>query len=281
MNMTFFGNSRFSVFILEELLKAGLKPARIVTTPDKPEGRKLTMTPTPVKVWAQKNNIPIYEPVKLDASFIELLKKDDSDLFIVASYGKIIPEAILEMPNHKTLNVHPSLLPLYRGPSPLPSSMLDDAKETGVTIMRIDKEVDHGPVLAQKKVAIAEWPTYEEFEERMAREGGQLLAATIPEWVAGKLKEQEQDHSKATFTKKVKKEDGLIILGADNYINFRKIQAYHEWPQAYFFRESGGRKFRVKVTKASYKDGKLGIESVIPEGGKEMSYEDFLHGYKK
>jgi len=279
MNFIFFGNSRFSVFILEELFQAGFKPYKIVTTPDKPEGRKLILTPTPVKIWAQKNGIQTYEPERLDAAFTDVLNKEAADLFIVASYGKIIPEAILDMPKHETLNVHPSLLPLYRGPSPLPTSILDDAKETGVTIMRIDKEVDHGPILAQKKITITEWPTYEAFEEMMAREGGKLLAETIPGWGAGKIKEQEQDHSRATFTKKVKKEDGLIDLSGDQYSIFRKIQAYHEWPQAYFLHKTASKEIRVKVTRASFLGGKLNIERVIPEGGKEMDYKDFLHGY--
>lgn len=280
MNYIFFGNSRFSLFILEELAAAGFKPSKIVTTPDKPEGRKLVLTPTPVKIWAQQNNIPVYEPVKLDASFMATLKKDNADLFIVASYGKIIPDELLNMPPRKTLNVHPSLLPLYRGPSPLPSTMLADAKETGITIMRIDKEVDHGPVVAQKDISIKEWPIYEDFEEMMSREGGKLLASILPDWHAGKIKEKEQDHSKATFTKKVVKEDGQIDLNADPYANFRKIQAYHEWPQAYFFIEHAGKPLRVKVTSASFANGNLNIEKVIPEGKREMDYKDFIVGYK-
>jgi len=295
IKFAFFGSSRLSVIVLDELEKAGLIPTCIVTTPDKPKGRKLTVTPNVVKEWAMKKKIRIYDPAKLDSAFIEMLRNEACDVFIVASYGKIIPKAIINLPPHKTLNIHPSLLPQYRGPSPLPSAMLDDAKRTGVTIIRLDEQMDHGPIVAQEEVVIDEWPTYKDFEDMMARKGAQLLARVLPDWVAGKIKEVEQDHSKATYTKKITKEDGLLdhealydaMDSGNAYAAFRKIQAFHEWPQAYFFIKHDGKKIRVKVTKASFKKdplnktGKLIIEKVIPEGKKEMSYEDFARGYLK
>jgi len=279
MKSAFFGSSRFSVFILDELEKAGLSPVLIVTTPDKPVGRKLKLTPTPVKEWAKARNIKTLEPAKLDMTFADQLKGESCDVFIVASYGKIIPGNIIDIPPHKTLNVHPSLLPKYRGASPLQSAMLDDAKETGISIMRIDEKMDEGPVIVQKPITIKEWPIYEKFEEDMAREGGILLAGSLYKYIAGEMKEKPQNHSQATYTKKVTKEDGLLDLSAaDQYLNFRKIQAYHEWPTAYFFVAKDGKNMRVKVTAASFKDGKLAIEKVVPEAGREMDYEDFKRG---
>jgi methionyl-tRNA formyltransferase len=190
------------------------------------------------------------------------------------------------------LNIHPSLLPKYRGPSPLPTAMLDDAKKTGVTIMRLDEEMDHGPIVAEEEVMVDEWHTYEDFEEMMARKGALLLARILPDWVAGKIKEVEQDHLDATYTKKIIKEDGLIDLAdlvpdapvEKAYAAFRKIQAFHQWPQAYFFIEREAKKIRVKVTQASFKKdatgkGRLIIEKVVPEGKKEMAYADFTRGY--
>jgi methionyl-tRNA formyltransferase len=251
--------------------------------------------PTPPKKWVidwnneaddgeldadNSRTIKIYEPVKLDVSFIEQIKKECCEVFIIASYGKIIPQSVINLPPKKTLNIHPSLLPKYRGPSPMPSAMLDDAKETGVSIMRLDEQMDHGPIVAEEKVFVNEWPTYEDFEEMMARKGAQLLAKILPEWVTDKIKEIPQDHSRATYTKKITKEDALINLEADPYLNFRKIQAYHEWPQAFFFVKKNGKDIRVKITSASFKEGKLIIEKVIPEGSKEMGYEDFGRGYK-
>ena len=275
----FFGSSHFSVIVLDELERAGFIPTCVVTTPDKPQGRKLIITPNPVKTWALQRNITVHTPEKLDTTFIETTSIAQHVVFIVASYGKIIPASIIELPSHKTLNIHPSLLPTYRGASPLQSAILDDAKHTGVTIMRIDEKMDHGPLIAQQEVVIPEWPTYEICEDMMARTGAQLLAQTLPAWVSGTIKEIEQDHSRATFTTKIKKEDALLTLSDDPYLNFRKIQAYHEWPQAYFIVNHHAKEIRVKVTSASFTNGTLVIEKVIPEGGKEMSYKDFQSGY--
>jgi len=298
----FFGSSRFSVIVLEALERRGILPAIIVTTPDKPQGRKMTVTPTPVKVWALARKINVHDAAKLDATFVSELKSDVNGtpnvpfkipVFIVASYGKIIPQTVLDIPAKGTLNIHPSLLPQYRGASPLQTAILDDMKNTGVTIMNIDAEMDHGPIVIQKKVHIDEWPTYEEFETLMANAGAELLAEALPAWCEDMIEAVQQDHAKATFTKKIKKEDGLIdisILKSDfekeQYLAFRKIQAYHEWPQAYFFIEHNGKQIRVKITAASWQKaeaaahGQLVIEKVIPEGGKEILFEDFKRGYK-
>ena len=308
ISFVYFGSSRLSVIVLNELKKLGYTPSLIVTAPDKPQGRKLVMTPNVVKTWAIENNIKVADPAKLDSTFIENLKLiiDHDNLFIVASYGKIIPNEIIEMPTHKTLNIHPSLLPRYRGASPLPTAMLEDAKLTGVSIMQLDAEMDHGPIIAQKDAFILRWPTYEEFEEMMAIVGAHLLADILPDWIAGKITPKEQDHAKATYTKKINKEDAELSLSVDELKNpavipskkaydiFRKIQAYHQWPQAYFFIErtnvnnssdsaGASQKIRVKITQASFvgddKTGKLVINKVIPEGKKEMSYDAFTQGY--
>ncbi len=287
----FFGSSRLSVIVLDELQKAGYVPSLIITTPDKPQGRKLALTSNIVKEWAIAHSIPFLTPLKLDADLAAKLAQPAGGerfaSFIVASYGKIIPESIINLPPRKSLNIHPSLLPLYRGPSPLPTAMLDDAKDTGVSIMVMDKEMDHGPIIAQQEIHVDEWPTYEDFEEMMAREGARLLASILPDWIAGKISEKEQEHAKATYTKKYIKEDGLLELGDLSqdapkdraYAAFRKIQAFHQWPQAFFFIEKDGKKLRIKITSASFKEGKLIIEKVIPEGGREMSYDDFKRGY--
>ncbi len=271
IKIAFFGSSKVSIYVLDELVKAGFKPDLIVTTPDKPQGRGLKSTPNIVKVWASGYSLKVI--TELDT---ETLKKEDCDLFIVASYGKILPKEVVFMPKSGPLNVHPSLLPQYRGAAPLPTTILEDTKNTGVTIMRMDEKMDHGPIVAVKEIAVAEWPTYEEFEEMMAREGGKLLARVLPDWVNGKIREKEQDHARATFTNKIKKEDALIDLKKDPYENFRKIQAYHEWPQAYFFANEKDKRIRVKITKAVYSNGRLTIEKVIPEGKKEMFFTEFI-----
>lgn len=287
----YFGSSNFSVYVLDELKKLGVIPSLIITTPDKPQGRKLVLQPNVVKTWAIQNNVSFFDQGKLDHDFIEKLNNESEKMgvstFVVASYGKIIPQEVLDIPIKGTLNIHPSLLPRYRGASPLPTAILDDTKNTGITIMKLDALMDHGPIVAQEHINIVEWPTYEKFEEMMARAGAKLLAETLPKWISGDIKAIEQDHATATYTKKIQKEDALIdaeILNIDNvssvdqYTIFRKIQAYHEWPQAYFFADRKGQEIRVKITAADYTNGRLLVQKVIPEGGKEMSYDDFKRG---
>jgi methionyl-tRNA formyltransferase len=283
ISFTFFGSSQFSVYVLEALEKARLLPTVIVTMPDRQIGRNLKFTPNPVKKWALQNKeISLIETDHFDSNLIEALKQKKSDVSIIASYGKIIPDIIINIPPHKTLNVHPSLLPKYRGASPLQSAILDDAKKTGLTIMRINEKMDEGPILAQEEVHIAEWPPYNVFEKDMGEKGGQLLARILGDWIDGKIPEKEQDHSAASYTKKINKEDGLIDFNEiekDPYFVFRKIQAYSEWPQVYFFIEHNGKKIRVKIKQASFQNRKLLIEKVVPEGGKEISYQDFERSY--
>jgi methionyl-tRNA formyltransferase len=275
IRFSFFGSSEISIVVLGELSRRGLSPAVIVTTPDKARGRGMELAPNIVKAWGLANSIPVLDPAKLDDAFLEQLKKYDCEVAVVASYGKIIPEKVLDAAPKKTLNVHPSLLPLYRGPSPIQTAMLDDAKDTGVSIMRLDREMDHGPLVAVEKTHFNEWQTYERVEEGLGKTGAALLAKILPDWVAGTIAEKEQDHAQATYTKKFSKDDAMIDLTADPYLNFRKIQAYHRAPVAWFFKEKNGKKIRVKVTSASFKEGKLLIEKVIPEGKKEMAYADF------
>jgi methionyl-tRNA formyltransferase len=150
----FFGSSEFSFFVLEELKVHQLIPSLIVTTPDKPKGRKLLLTSNIVKTWAIENNIPVLDPVSLknNPDLVSHLISLNPSLFLVASYGKIIPKEIFEIPEHKTLNIHPSLLPKYRGASPIQSQILNNEKEIGVTIMQIEETMDTGPIISQKKV---------------------------------------------------------------------------------------------------------------------------------
>lgn len=270
MKFAFFGTDDFSTTVLHELKRAGLSPTLIVTIPDKPRGRGLKVLPSPAKQWAEKNKIP----VSSDYSLITT----DYPLFVVASYGKIIPKAILDIPTYGALNVHPSLLPKYRGPSPIESQVLADEKEVGVTIMQMDEKMDHGPLLVQRQLSISDsqFSPASQLKRQLAEEGGKLLAETIPKWVAGEIKAAPQDESKATYTKKFTKADGEIHLADDPYKNFLKICAFKGTIGTYFF--SG--KTRVKVTDASFADGTLTIRRVIPEGKKEMGYEEFLRGVK-
>jgi methionyl-tRNA formyltransferase len=281
VRFVYFGTPEFAAIILDELETAGYLPTLIVTAPPKPKGRKLVLTPSEVEVWGKTHDIPVITPTTLkNEEIIPILQKEGAHLFVVAAYGKIIPKTILDIPSHGVINVHPSLLPKFRGSAPIESAILSNETRTGVTIMQLDEEMDHGPVIAQRERIIANWPPRgSELTRDLAHFGGKLLAEIIPEWLNG-LKAFPQDHSRATFTKKISKEDGLIDLSGDPLLNYKKIRAYDEWPGAYFFLERNGKQIRVKITNAEYRNGALTILRVIPEGKKEMSYEDFLRGAK-
>lgn len=279
IRFAYFGTPLFATIVLDELEKKGYLPLVIVTSPDKPKGRNLIITPSEVKAWAQSRHIPVLAPVKLrDETFASELASYHCDLFIVAAYGKIIPKEILEIPRYGVLNVHPSLLPKFRGPSPIESVILSPENHTGVTIMKLDEELDHGEIVAQEECHTLPWPPKGSLLTKvLAHQGGGLLANVIPQWIAT-LHSQEQDHSQATFTKKISKEDGLINLADNALDNYKKIQAFDEWPGTYFFVERNGKNTRVRIVDATLQNGILTILRVIPESKREMSYEDFLRG---
>lgn len=280
IKIAFFGNSTFSRICLEEMKKNGVLVDLIVTTEDKPVGRKMELTPTPTKTWAEENSIEYITPKSLkNDEFIT--KISQYNLYIVASYGKIIPKQVIDLPEYKTLNIHPSLLPKYRGPSPLQEQILKDDKEVGVSVMLIDELVDHGPIVAQEQVILDEILGFNRLQELLAKKGSDLLCKILPDWIKGKIKETPQEDSLATFTKKVEKEDGLIdVVSGDSRKNYLKVLAYEVWPGTYYEIEKGDKKIRVKIKKASFKDGQLIIERVLPEGKKEMDYKSFLNGLK-
>lgn len=280
-HITFFGTPPLAVTVLDNLKDAGIRPHRIVTAPDRPRGRNLVVTPPPVKVWADEHNIEVLQPesLKKDEVFLRAMEDTPSDLYLVAAYGLLIPQRLLAIPAHGTLNVHPSLLPRYRGPSPIQYQILGGEELVGVSIMLIDEAMDHGPILAQEAIPMPEpLPTALELEGMLAQLGGRLLTEIIPQWLAKKIEPQEQDHERATFSAMIKKSDGLLDLSDDALTNLRKIQAYTPWPGTYFFTERHGKTIRVKVVSAHIEEQTLVIDRVIPEGKKEMNYQDFLRG---
>jgi methionyl-tRNA formyltransferase len=285
MKFVYFGTPKLAVTVLEELRAKGYAPSLIVTTPDMPQGRKLVLTPTPVKSYAIEHSIPVITPAKLrEEGVAEALAAEGADLFIVAAYGKIIPQHILDIPTKGTINVHPSLLPKLRGPSPIESVILSKDQKTGVSIMKLDAEIDHGPIIAQIELA-GGWdrtdpPKGSELEDKLAHEGGKLLSMIIDPWMRDDIKAYDQDHGKATFCKMIEKKDGEIDLQANPVENIKKIRAYDAWPGTFFFTDYNGRNIRVRITEAHIESGALILDKVIPEGKNEMSYSDFLRGKK-
>ncbi|QSH39485.1 methionyl-tRNA formyltransferase [Candidatus Kaiserbacteria bacterium] len=273
----FFGTPKLATLVLEELKKEGHLPSLVVTAPDKPVGRGLKLTPSPVKVWTQENAIPTLEPEVFDEHTAQVLKEQGSVVFIVVAYGKILPQSVIDIPQKGILNVHPSLLPKFRGPSPVRSAILQDEKNTGVTVMKIDEKMDHGPILVQEKYTPPTWPpNAKELDEYLFVRGGALLADVLPKYVSGEISPYEQDHEQATYCRLFTKEDGLINLVEDPYTNLLKIHAYRGWPNAYFFTERDGKDVRINIASAHIENDELIIDEVIPEGKNKMSYDSFM-----
>ena len=267
--IAFFGTPELCLPILDQLAEANFAPAVIITNPDRPVGRKFTMTPPPVKVWGQEKNIPVLQPEKLDNDFKTEFEKYNVDLSIVVAYGKIMPEWLIELPQHKTLNIHYSLLPKYRGASPVEAALLNGETETGVCIQQMVHKLDAGAIIACETVAIEPDEVAGELRNRLNVIGAQMLADIIPDYVAGNIEIQEQV-GEPTYCYKTEKSDAEVNLTemSDTEL-WNRHRAYFGWPSIFFFDEN---KKRTKITKARFDEGKFVIEKVIPEGKKEMDW---------
>lgn len=294
----FIGTPEFGAITLEGLIKGGYKPVLVVTSPDKPVGRKQILTPSPVKLLAEKYDIEICQPNSGQ------IKNCRPDLIIVAAYGKILPKEILEIPKYGCLNVHPSLLPKYRGPTPVQFSILNGDEETGVTIILMDEQIDHGPILAQKTTVIGAKETAKQLQNRLAQIGVELLIDAIPDWIRDQIKPNPQDEKKVSYTKILTRENGKIDWKKPAKDIERQIRAFDPWPENYTFWKREKRGVQLKILKArvletidskTYPVGKtliapqnelciqcgkgfLIIEKLQPEGKKPMNSEDFLRG---
>jgi len=230
-----------------------------------------------------------YRPIL--ANDFKKIKILEPDLVVVASYGKIIPREILKIPQYGCLNIHGSLLPKYRGPSPIQTTILNNDKETGVTIILMDEKIDHGPIVANYKLQITNYKiTYEELLKELATKGAKLLAKTLPKWINGEIKPEPQDESKATYTKIIKKDDGKINWSKSAAEIERQIRAFNPWPGSFTFWKKNKKIIRVKILEAEVsqptanqpkagKSNQLIIKKLQPEGKKPMAFEDFKRGY--
>jgi len=270
-NFIFWGTPDVASKTLEILKENGFTPSLVITSRDMPQGRKMIVTPPPAKVWAEKNNIPYIQPEKLDTKEVwDVLETNTPDLFIVVAYGKIMPENIINMPKLGSLNIHYSLLPKYRGASPVESAILNGDTKTGITIQKMQFEMDKGPIVAEEIVSILSTETAPELRARLIKIGAELLVKTLPDYLLGKTTLHSQDESLATYCKKIKKEDGLINLKDNEVENYNKFRAYALWPRTFFF-ENGK---RIIITKARLENDKFIIEKIIPENGKEKDYKE-------
>lgn len=271
IQFAFWGTPDVAADTLEILSTHGYIPSVIITAPDRPQGRGLTLTPPPVKVWALAHNIPCLQPEKLDDTFTLQLSTFHFQLSIVVAYGKILSQQIIGLPEKGTVNIHYSLLPKYRGASPVESAILHGDTETGVTIQQMVLALDAGDILAEEKTVIDPNETAPALRKRLIKIGGELLTQTLPQIIDGSMQPQKQNNEGVSTCGKIKKEDGLIDLSDDPIKNYNKYRAYYGWPGVFFFVDGK----RIKITEALFENNVFIPTKVIPEGKKEISFEEF------
>ncbi len=299
MNIVFMGTPDFAVGALERIIEAGHKVTCVVTQPDKEKGRGKELAFSPVKECALKHNLPLFQPVKIRLpENVEELKKYEADIFVVAAFGQILPKEILEMPRLGCVNIHASLLPKYRGASPIAWSVLNGDKETGVTIMQMNEGMDTGDILMQRSIEIGAKETTEGLFDKLSDLGAELIVEALDKLDRGELKPIPQDESKATKVGKMDKTFGLIDFNESAEVIERKIRGLYSWPSAYTF--LNGKRLKVfnadvllnvkkgrpgeiiDVARESFTvrtgDGALVIDDVQIEGKRRMEVKEFLLG---
>jgi methionyl-tRNA formyltransferase len=245
MKIVFFGSPVSALPSLKELLETDHSIDLIITQPDRPSGRGKKLMPCPVKKTALDLNIPYYQPLKIrkDKISLDKIKEIEPDLNVVVAYGQIIPSSIIYLPRYNSLNVHFSLLPKYRGASPVQKALLDGETKTGITIFELNEKMDEGDILSQEEVNIFPDENAAELETRLAQKGADFLIKAIAQ--IDKLKHRKQDHSQATYAPKIRKEDGRINWTKNSIYIERRVRAFTPWPSAYAFLKD----IRIKIHK--------------------------------
>jgi len=296
------GTPDFAAYALQKIYEAGHDIVCVVTQPDKPKGRSDKLIASPVKEYAISKNLTVFQPEKIRTKdSVEYLKSLNADLYVVAAFGQILSKEVLDIPKFGCVNIHASLLPKYRGASPIQQSLLDGNKKTGVTIMQMDVGMDTGDILMQEEIDITDEDTAGSLFDKLMILGGDMIVRAIPLIESGSLKSIKQDESKATKVGKIKKEDGKIDFSNDADYLDRLIRTMNPWPSAFttyndktlkiwkahpmnFDEEHSEYGVVSEVNKNSFtincKKGKLEILEVQLEGKKRMTSADFMRGNK-
>lgn len=267
----YFGTPSVAGDTLVTLLVQGFTPALVVTSPDAPRGRGLVLTPCPTKVIAREHHLPVLTPEKLDDKAIAAIAAYGADYGVCVAYGKIFPEELIALFPRGVLNVHYSLLPKYRGATPLETALRRGETVTGVTIQKMAKELDAGDLVTQESTSIGPEETACELRPRLVELGARLLIETLPLFERDEIVAKPQDAALATRAYKLKKKDGCLSLTAPAQDNWNTYRAYADSIGTYFMHDGK----RVKITSAALRNGMFTIERVIPEGKREMSYAQF------
>ena len=283
MKFVFFGTPEFAAIVLNKLIVAGFIPEAIVCNPDRPAGRKKILTSPPVKqlIANSKEQIEILQPEN-PSDIIPYLSEIKPDIFIVAAYAKILPKGVVGIPKLGAIGVHPSLLPKYRGASPIQSAILNGEEKTGVTLYLLDEKMDHGEIVSSIKYQVSSSDTYKTLEKKLAELGGNLLAETLPKFLNGEIKPMPQNESEATYTKKISTQDAFVdekkldeAIGGKNPEAaeeiYGKILALTPEPGVWTLRQAHGKLQRVKLLEAELENGKLILKVIQTEGQKPVN----------
>lgn len=304
MKIVFFGTPDFALPFLQELINdSDIEVAAIVCQPDKPVGRKGELTPPAVKVLARENNLEVLQPKSLkDNKTKVLLSAYEANFFVVVAYGKIIPKDILQIPEKGCVNVHPSMLPKYRGPSPIQWAIANGDTKTGISIMLLDEGMDTGPILSFEGVSIDGEETYITLVDKIHARGPKLLSDTLKRFIKEQIHPVPQSAQGASITKLLTREDGRIDWAQELVEIERKWRAYQPWPGAWSLWKRRGKEMRLKMIKMApadfindlppgsvavkdnrlfvdCSDGTLEISQIQPEGKSVMEIAEFLNGH--
>ncbi|MEW6304762.1 MAG: methionyl-tRNA formyltransferase [Verrucomicrobiota bacterium] len=302
LRIIFMGTAELACASLAALADSGdFHVLAVVTQPDRPKGRDLKLQPSPVKALALEKGLPVLQPEKArHEPFIQELRALQPDLIVVAAYGQILPQALLDVPRFGCLNVHTSLLPKYRGAAPIQWAMLDGEPVTGVTIMKMDAGLDTGDILTQESTPIAEDDNAQTLHDRLAAIGAALLVKTMPNHVAGKITPRPQPKEGATYARKITKEDGHMDWKLPARVLWNRVRGFTPWPGAYAFQAAQPKPRLIKLWSArpvagggqpgevlradkegvviACGEGALCVTSLQKEGGRRMEAADFLRG---
>ena len=304
LKIVFMGTSFFAAAILEALIKDDYNIISVYTKPDQPVGRDQKVRKSEVKILSEQEKLRIFTPEKIDKDTILEIKEQEPDIIIVASYGKILTEEILKLPRFGAINVHASLLPKFRGPSPIQNAILNGEKETGATIMLMDKGIDTGDILSQQKIDINPEETYPELLKRISQLSSYALLKTLPLWIRKKISPKKQEENKATYCQLIERSDGKIIWTNDARSIYKQWRALLPWPGIFTYWEKNGVNLRLKLTKISLVSGELKdnremgevmdlngktavkaasgiiiLEEIQLEGKAKVKIGDFINGY--
>ncbi|MDE6204254.1 MAG: methionyl-tRNA formyltransferase [Lachnospiraceae bacterium] len=307
MKIVYMGTPDFAVAPLLALIKAGHQVCAAVTQPDKQKGRGKEVQMTPVKECALKYGIPVWQPVKIrDPEAVKKLSEYQADVFVVAAFGQILSEEILQMPRFGCINIHASLLPAYRGAAPIQWAVINGEKETGVTIMQMDKGIDTGDMFCKAIVPIEEKETGDSLHDKLMEAGAKLIVEALPQIEAGKLMPEKQDEALSSYAGRLSKSMGLIDWNKDAAVIERLIRGLNSWPSAYtFYRGKTLKIWEADVIEMQEKNGIFGepapgcvarvekdffdvitangilrVRTLQLEGKKRMPVKDFLLGYE-